>query len=126
MALNFSIEGELVDLNTYIKALNSNRYSGNSIKQSETERVYYEIIQQKIKPVKDYPVHIEFHWYSKDKKKDIDNVAFSKKFINDGMVMANLLENDSRKYISGFSDKFYIDKDNPRIEVIITPSNSMH
>ena len=114
------IPGELTDLNTYIKKMNSNRFSGNEVKQDETQRVAMEARICRLGAVTNYPVRIAYHWYSKDRRKDIDNVAFSKKFINDGLVAAGVLENDSRKYVSGFSDSFYIDVDSPRVEVFIT------
>ena len=114
-----TIKGELTDLNQYIKALNNHRFVGSKIKKEETERVYWECKEQKIKPVTKFPVKIHYRWYSPNARKDIDNVAFSKKFINDGMVMAGILPDDSRKYVSGFSDDFFIDKENPRVEVII-------
>ena len=114
-----TIKGELTDLNQYIKALNNHRFVGSKIKKEETERVYWECKEQKIKPITEFPVKIHYRWYSPNARKDIDNVAFSKKFINDGMVMAGILPDDSRKYVSGFSDDFFIDKENPRVEVII-------
>jgi hypothetical protein len=114
-----TIKGELTDLNTYIKALNGNRWSGNDIKQVETERVAYEARLARLKPVEKYPVKITYRWYSPDQRKDTDNVAFAKKFINDGLVVAGILENDSRKFISGFADEFYIDKSNPHVVVEI-------
>ena len=117
--ISLTIKGELTDLNTYIKALNGNRWKGNDIKQTETERVAYEARLARMKPVEQYPVRIIYRWYSPDQRKDTDNVAFSKKFINDGLVVAGILENDSRKFIAGFVDEFYIDKANPRIEVEI-------
>lgn len=119
------IPGELTDLNSYIKALNGNRWSGNKIKQDETERVAMEarIIRMQEVPEDWYPVRIHYKWFSKDQRKDTDNVAFSKKFINDGLVEAGVLENDSRKYVAGFFDDFYIDKDNPRTEVEISPND---
>lgn len=113
------IKGELTDLNTYIKALNGNRWSGNEIKQTETNRVSYEAKLARLPSVEKYPVKITYRWYSPDQRKDVDNVAFSKKFINDGLVAAGVLENDSRKYIAGFADEFYIDKANPRVEIEI-------
>ena len=67
-----------------------------------------------------YPVEIVYRWYSRDNRKDIDNVAFAKKFINDGLVKAGVIQNDSRKFIKGFKDEFYIDKENPRVEVQIS------
>jgi len=113
------IQGELCDLNKYIKALNSNRFAGSKIKKEETERVYWECKSQKIKPITKFPIKIHYNWYSPNARKDTDNVAFSKKFISDGLVMAGILTDDSRKYVNGFSDDFYIDKDNPRTEIII-------
>ncbi len=113
------ILGELTDLNKYIAELNSSRWGGNNIKQIETNRVEKEARKAKVEPVLEYPVKIIYKWYSKDQRKDTDNVAFSKKFINDGLVNAKILIDDSRKYVSGFSDEFYIDKKNPRVEVII-------
>jgi len=114
-----TIKGELTDLNTYIKALNGNRWSGNSIKQSETERVAYEARIARLQPVAKYPVRIAYKWYCKDQRKDTDNVAFAKKFVNDGLVIAGVLENDSRKFVCGFSDEFFIDKSYPRVEIEI-------
>ncbi len=121
--MKFTIYGELTDLNAYLKALNSYRLVGSKIKREETERVAYEIKFAKIPAPTKYPIKIIYRWYSKDNRKDIDNVSFSKKFLNDGMVMAGLIPNDSRKFISGFSDEFYIDKNNPRTEVEIYESN---
>lgn len=115
--MRLTIKGELCDLNTFLRALSNNRFGGGKIKKEETERVYYECRGKK---VYEYPIHIEFNWYSKNERKDIDNVAFSKKFILDGMVMAKVIENDSRKFVRSFTDKFFIDKKNPRVEIEIT------
>ncbi len=119
------IKGELCDLNKFLKAMSNNRFGGGKIKKEETERVYWACKEQKLKPVKAYPVEIYFHWFSKNLRKDIDNVAFSKKFILDGLVMAKVLENDGRRHIMGFEDSFFIDKDNPRVEVVINPINEI-
>lgn len=119
--MKFTIQGELTDLNAYIGALNSSRWGGNAIKQSETNRVMYEALQAKLGAITAYPVKLEFRWYAKDKRKDIDNTAFAKKFVLDGLVEAGVLADDSRKYVSGFSDEFFVDKENPRVEVEIYP-----
>ena len=52
----------------------------------------------KVPPVSRYPVRILFRWYSKDSRKDIDNVAFAKTFILNGLVLAGVLTEDSRKH----------------------------
>jgi Holliday junction resolvase RusA-like endonuclease len=113
------IPGELTDLNAYIKGINSHYLMGNKIKRANTERVRDKAFYTNCKKVTEYPVTISFIWYSKDEKKDIDNVAFSKKFVMDGLVEAGVLKDDSRKYIDGFEDRFEIDKKNPRVEIII-------
>lgn len=105
-----TIYGELTDLNAYIKALNSHYHAGNAIKRDETDRVRLSAQFEKMLPVKKYPVSMTFSWYSKNERKDIDNVAFAKKFILDGLVEAGVLENDGRKQVAGFTDRFFIDK----------------
>lgn len=114
--MKLTIQGELTDLNTFINALKRNKFVGQKIKNDETDRVAWEVAIQKAKPITKYPVLIHYKWYSKNARKDTDNVAFAKKFIKDGLVRAEILEDDSRKFVAGFSDRFYIDKENPRVE----------
>lgn len=122
MKLVFS--GEFTDLNTYIKKINHNRFAGNTVKQEETERVWGDALEQKCKRVKNYPVKAIFTWYSPNQRKDIDNIAFSKKFILDGLVLAKILKDDSRKFVSSLEDHFLIDAENPRVEVEIVEATS--
>jgi len=117
MTKNLLIEGEMMDFNTFQNKTRSNKFVGSKIKKEQTELVYWECKKQKVSPVTEYPIEITFKWYSKDNRKDIDNVAFAKKFILDGLVQAKVLENDSRKFIYGFIDEFYIDSKWPRVEV---------
>ena len=117
-----TIAGELTDLNTYVGAMNRNRYAGNQIKRDETYRV--QLIAQSAMnsgacttPDHEKPVRINYHWVTPNKRKDLDNVCFAKKFINDGLVAAGVLVDDSRKYVAGFTDSFSVDKENPRVEI---------
>ena len=96
-----------------------NRFAGGAVKKSETEYVAWSCKKQPLEKITCFPVYISFHWYCKNEKKDLDNVAFSKKFVLDGMVMAGVLPNDSRKYVAGFRDNFHLDKDFPRVEIVI-------
>ena len=111
--------GEFTGLNDFLRKMSYNRFAGGAVKKSETERVFWECRSQKVKPVSQYPVKISFKWYSKNHKKDLDNICFAKKFILDGLVMAEVIENDSQQFVSGFSDEFFISKDNPRVEIEI-------
>ena len=112
------IPGELTDLNTYISAERSNRYAGAKIKREMTD--YITMLAKCLKTQFRVPVRITYHWYCKNKRKDKDNIAFAKKFIQDGLVNAGVLKNDGWNDIEDFKDRFYIDKANPRVEVEIT------
>lgn len=109
------IPGKLPGLNEYIKALNTNRYSGAGMKKEFTELVYWKAKQQKIGKCK--PVEIIFTWYEPNQKRDKDNVAFAKKFILDGLVKAGVLDGDGWKGYGDFDDRFEVDRLEPRVEV---------
>lgn len=111
------IEGELPDLNTYIQAERGNRFAGAKLKKEATELVRYYTMGKKARKGQ---FLVNFTWYTKDLRKDADNVAFAKKFILDGLV-PNCLLDDSRKYIVGLQDMFYVDKDRPRVVVDLIP-----
>lgn len=98
-----------MSLNEYINIERGNKFAAAKIKKNETESVYWFIKAQELKPMKG-KVRIVFHWYVKNIKKDPDNIAFGKKYILDGLVMAGILKNDGQKNIGGFSDHFHIDK----------------
>lgn len=64
---------------------------------------------------------ITFNWYEKTKRRDKDNIAFSKKFILDAMQKAKIIKNDNNNYILGFKDLFFYDKkiDNNYVKIEI-------
>jgi Holliday junction resolvase RusA-like endonuclease len=57
------------------------------------------------KPI-DKPVRITFTWQEENKRRDLDNVAFAKKFILDAMVKGGYLKDDNRRWVTGFTDEF--------------------
>jgi hypothetical protein len=59
------------------------------------------------------------NWHCKDKRKDKDNISAGKKFILDGLVEAGILKSDGFNYIASFHDTFFVDSQNPRIEITI-------
>ena len=121
MQYKLVIEGRLPALNEYILASNSNRHKGNELKKNTEEIITGYILQQlrKVKITK--PVRMDYIWYEPTKKRDLDNVSsFGRKCIQDALANFGVLYNDGWKQIVGFSDLFYIDKERPRIEIIIT------
>jgi Holliday junction resolvase RusA-like endonuclease len=113
------IQGELPDYKTYDQAARSHRFMASQMKKEATEVVRLYALAAKAQPVIKYPVSIHITWYSKDARKDIDNVCFAKKFILDGLVQAEVLKDDSRKYVESIVDRFEIDPLSPRVEVTI-------
>lgn len=112
------IDRELTDLNTYINAERSNRFIASKIKREETEYVAFCAKVSLLEPT-DRPVYMLYKWFCKNKRKDKSNIAFARKFIEDGLVEAGILKNDGWNDIEGFQDKFFIDADRPRVEVFI-------
>lgn len=119
MEYRITIQGRLSGLNEYIAAERANRYKAAKLKR-ENEAVVMIAIKQQLRNVKiEKPVYMEYTWVEKNKRRDLDNITFGRKIIQDSLVKAGILKDDGWKYILGFSDRFQVDRENPRIEVII-------
>jgi Holliday junction resolvase RusA-like endonuclease len=119
---SFTIKGRLNGLNDYTKACRSNRYAGAKMKEKNEDIVKIAAWHNSVNGIVvsfTGKVHITYKWYEQNKRRDLDNIAFAKKFIQDALVDMCVLKGDGWQHIVGFTDEFYIDKDNPRIEVII-------
>ena len=77
------------------------------------------IRQAKLKKVSKYPVKLKITWYEPTKRRDVDNITFAVKFIQDALVKAGILENDGQKQVHEIEHIVLTDRDNPRIEVEI-------
>lgn len=110
----------LNNLNDYISAERTSRYKGAEMKAQNEELVKIAIKQQ-MKDIRiEEPVFMEYRWYEKNRRRDLDNISsFGRKVIQDALVQTHVLQNDGWKEIEGFSDEFFVDADNPRIEVLI-------
>lgn len=113
-----TIEGSLPSLNQYTRACRGNKFAGAKMKK-DAEQIISLYIKQQLKESFAGKVKLAFRWYCKDKRQDLDNICFAKKFILDALVSNKVIEGDSWKYVTGFTDEFFIDKENPRIEVDI-------
>lgn len=117
---NFVIPETMPGLNDYSAAERSNRHCGAKVKAHWTAiaALYAKKIPRVEKDM--YPIRMRYRWYEPSRRRDLDNIsAFGRKVIQDGLVQAGVLENDGWKQISGFSDEFFLDAENPRIEVYI-------
>lgn len=81
----------------------------------------------KLKKIKNYPIQLKITWYEKDKRRDVDNITFATKFIQDALVKQKILIDDSQKYINKLEHDVRVDKEYPRIEVkFIENSNTRY
>lgn len=98
-----SIPMKLPSLNDYIKECRGNKYIASSHKRKLEDEL---MIYLRKLPCFQNPVRIHFHWVEDNKRRDLDNIAFSKKFILDALVKAGKLKDDNRKCVTGFTDSF--------------------
>ena len=134
MDYDLVLNGTMPNLNDYLHgeriAIRKNgkfTTKGNAMKQ-EYQRKVVSAVRSQLRGIHiDKPVKIYYTFYEENRKRDLDNIsAFAHKVIQDGLVKGGLLENDGWKNIVGFSDDFFVDKDNPRIEVIIREVDELY
>lgn len=114
------IPGELPDLNTIINESKKHWASYSTMKKENTEMVAW-LAKGKGKFKK---IDLEITWYCKDKRKDKDNImAGGLKMILDGLVVAGVIKNDGWSEIGSINNHFEVDKDNPRVEVVLKETN---
>jgi hypothetical protein len=112
------IKGRLPGLNEYTNACRTNPRAGNQMKRDAQDLVMWHILQQIRGRRFEKPVFILFTFYEPDRRRDRDNVAsFARKVIQDALVKCDTLHDDGWDYVTGYQDKFQVDKKNPRIVV---------
>lgn len=117
------IKGKLPNLNDYTKACRAQGkkgyLAGSQMKRTAESRIKKCIAEQfKGKRFKS-PIMVKFRWYEPNKQRDLDNICFAKKFIFDALVKSETIKGDGWRDVQGFTDEFFVDKENPRIEVEI-------
>lgn len=113
------IEGQLDGLNEYTAACRAYKMAGARMKKKNQAHISLYIRNQLDGFSVDGQAALRFRWYEPNRKRDLDNVCFAKKFILDELVSAGVIASDGWRGVVGFEDRFYLDKENPRIEVDI-------
>lgn len=115
MSIKCEISMKLPSLNEYINACRSNRFQGSKMKRDLENDIGVFIAKL---PKFENPVEIHFHWVEGNKRRDLDNVAFAKKFILDSMVKNGKLKDDNRRFVTAFTDTFeYSDETKVILEI---------
>lgn len=103
MIYSFTIPCRLPGLNEYVRACRANRYAAADMKRWTEELIAF---YSRELPVISGPVTVSFLWREGDRRRDLDNVAFAKKFILDSLVKTGALPDDGRRHVVGFTDSF--------------------
>lgn len=114
------VPGKLHSLNEYLGACNTHNKSGGRMKREDQTKVEW-FIRSQLRGVRiKNPVIMRYHWYEPNKRRDLDNISsYGRKVIQDALVRCGVIHNDGWRQVLGFSDFFYIDRKEPRIEVDI-------
>jgi len=92
---------------------------------NKVKQIYHELVKPQIDklPNLQYPIRCDYIVFKKDKRAfDVNNVcAIADKFLMDAIVEYGKLPDDNYNYYKGFGKVGFggVDKENPRIEVII-------
>ena len=116
-----TIPGVLPGLNEYIDAERGpkGKYKAAAMKKQAQNVIGY-MIKTQLRGVRfTRPVVIHYLWIEPSRRRDKDNIAFAKKFIQDSLVETGALQNDGWANIEHFTDDFAVDPKNPRVEVRI-------
>ena len=103
-----NIPFRLPSLNEYINECRRNKFAGAKMKKQIENDIGLYIAKL---PKFDAPVTIHFHWIEGNKRRDLDNIAFAKKFILDALVKQGKLKDDNRRCVTAFTDTFGYDKE---------------
>lgn len=120
------INGEFASINEFIDA-NRRRHGswsgGNEMKRRDQGMIEWQLPRWHT----DRPIWIHYTFYCKNRKRDKDNIAgYFHKIFQDALVAHHCINNDGWKDIIGFSDEFYVDARNPRIEIEIQEDREWH
>lgn len=124
----FYIYQKLPNLNEFRQEVARSPYKGGQMKAEVEDTIITSIMYAKrqgtLKEIENYPIQINCIWNSTNKKQDLDNRRSSIKFILDAMQKAQIIPNDSQKYVCGLFDEFTIDKekgDFVKVEIVEPP-----
>lgn len=115
----FFIPGKLPGLNELIAENRKHPQAGAKLKK-DTDYFIGICIKNKLKSLKiEKPVLMRYTWIEPDRRRDRDNIASAKKFVQDSLVQVGVLKNDGWNDIVGFEDHFEVNKKEPGVLVEI-------
>ena len=101
--MRVEIPMKLPSLNDYVRLCRANRYQAAKYKRDLEDDISFFLGKV---PVYENPVKIHFHWIEGNKRRDLDNICFAKKFILDALVKSGKLKDDNSQIVTAFTDTF--------------------
>lgn len=113
-----TIQGRLPGMNEYTEENRKHAQKGALMKRQAQELVMWHILSQ-IRGLRfTKPVFLLYTFYEPNRMRDRDNVSsFARKVIQDALVRCDVLQGDGWNHVTGYMDRFKVDKNNPRIVV---------
>ena len=119
--LNITIPGNLPGMNEFIAACNRHKMAGAAMKKTAQEQCAWAMMDAKRKGVHFDRCDAQITWYEKNSRRDPDNISgFGRKVIFDALQQMGVIDNDGRKQIASITEFWKIDRQNPRIEIVLT------
>ena len=113
----FEIKGKMPSLNEYDSQHSHYRVAAQMKKHwTELIAVQAGIAAQGRKYL---AITVDIQWIEPNKRRDKDNIAFAKKFIFDGLVLAEIIPNDGWANVVNWTESFKVDTKNPRVLVTV-------
>lgn len=120
MFYTIEIPGRFESLNKYLGELGRHPIAGNRMKQRD-ENICVTYIRKALNNTKlKTPIIIHYGFYEKNTKRDRMNIfAYTDKVFQDGLQKAGNLKNDDWHSVLNTTHDFFVDTENPRIEIVI-------
>lgn len=125
MIQEFTIQGRLDGLNEYTAANRFHFRKGSEMKRRNQDLVTWSIKAARLKPHHG-AVSVEITWVEglrpgakQFRPRDRDNIRFSAKFILDALQEAGIICEDNWDTVVSITDRFYLNRNNPRVIVKI-------
>lgn len=120
-SIKFIIPGRLPGMNEFHHECNRHRMAGAAMKKTAMEQCMWSMLECKKKKVHFDNCSVDITWYEPNKRRDPDNIsAFGRKVIFDALQQMGVISNDGWKQISSITERWKVDKQNPRIEIVLT------
>jgi len=113
------IQGTLPTLNQIINTSKRNKYAYVKMKNGAIQTVGWSAKACKLSKMPNQ-YDFSFMWYCPNKATDKDNIIAGQKFVFDGLQEGGYLVNDGWKQIGKITHELFVDKLNPRVEILIT------